>query len=128
MFSREIEALLTLMALSVCAEKTAPSEDVAAFFKAADCLKDCMRIDPMINESNLQAWIDFNQLVLRDKMRLGPIGFKTWFDTLLADVTEYPDRAFVGELVKTIPLKDRRTRSRDSQATVPTTWTMKFAV
>lgn len=106
MFNRKVHAVLTVIALSVFADKRVLSTEITAFVKSADIIQKKVKSDIPVTEAKLLLWFELNRMDIRDKMRLGPVGFKRWFDTLMAELASISDKAFISEIVQRIAYAD----------------------
>jgi len=106
MFNRQVEALLTITALSIFADKRVLSSEITAFIKSAKDIDGKIQSRIPITEAKLLIWFEMNRIRLSDKIRLGPAGFKHWFEMVLADLAEFTDIDFLMDLIKRISLAD----------------------
>ncbi len=106
MFNSQVEALLTVLALSVFADKRVLSTEIAAFIESATEINEKVQSDIPVTEAKLLMWFEMNRIRLGDKVRLGPIGFKHWFDSVMSDLAKFSDRDFLIRGLQRISLSD----------------------
>lgn len=106
MFSRKVHAVLTVIALSVFADKRVLSTEITAFVKSADVIQKKVQSDIPVTEAKLLLWFELNRMEIRDKMSLGPVGFKRWFETLMTELVSISDKTFISDLVRLISHAD----------------------
>lgn len=118
MFNRQVEALLTIAALSIFADKRVLSSEISTFIKSAQDINERVDSAIPITEAKLLMWFEINRMRLNDKVRLRPIGFKRWFDTVMSDLTDYADQAFITDLIERISLADGELHVSEKALTV----------
>lgn len=106
MFSKEVNGVLTLIVLSIFADKRVLSSEITTFIKSAAIINKKVRSDSPITEAKLLAWFENNRIILRDKTRLGPVGFEHWFATVLADISDFKDKRFIMDMIEKIAQAD----------------------
>ena len=106
MFNREIEALLSIIALSIFADKRVLSEEIKAFVESADLIQSKVYSDIVLSETKLLLWFELNRVELQDKMSLGPVGFKRWFEDTVAELPVISDKRFIMEIIGKISKAD----------------------
>ena len=106
MFNKQVNGVLTLIALSIFADKRVLSSEITAFIKSAEQINKNVRSEIPITEAKLLMWFETNRLHLRERVNLRPAGFKHWFDTVLEDVAEYKDKLFLMEMIDLISNAD----------------------
>lgn len=99
MFNREIEALLKIIALSIFADKRVLSTEITAFVESASVIQRHVNSDIVISETKLLLWFELNRAEIQDKMTLGPVGFKRWFEDTLSDLPVLSDKSFISEII-----------------------------
>lgn len=108
-YSRDMEALLTMAALSTYLENGMRCDRMAAFTDFAARLEGVDHPDQPITSSDLSAWFSFNRAILRDRLRLGPIGLKMWFEGLVSDLEAFPRQDIVQDILANLSLADLQT-------------------
>lgn len=98
MFTRQIDAVLTLIALSIFADKRVLSEEITAFVSSADLIQRNVHSDISITETKLLLWFELNRTDLRDKMNLNAVEFEQWFEALLSDLPTLSDMTFIADI------------------------------
>lgn len=106
MFNRKVHAVLTVIALSVFADKRVLSTEITAFVKSADIIQKKVKSDIPVTEAKLLLWFELNRMNLRDKMKLGPVGFERWFETVLSELSALSDKSFISDIVRRISYAD----------------------
>jgi len=106
MFNREIEALLSLTAFSIFADKRVFANEIDSFVKSADQIQAVGRSTLAITESKLLYWFEMNREQLQDKMKLGPAGLKRWLLMIMDDLAAFPDKGLIVSLIKKISKSD----------------------
>lgn len=106
LFNIQVEALLTVIALSIFADERVLSSEISAFIKSAKDIEAHVTSDVPVTEAKLLMWFEMNRLRLSDKIRLGPIGFKHWFESVIAELSAYSDEAFVVDMLNRISVAD----------------------
>lgn len=106
MFNKDVNGVLTLIALSIVADKRILSSEITAFIKNAQLIDKKLKNDSPITEAKLLAWFENNRVTLRDKVSLGPVGFEHWFKTVLADISDFEDKSFIMDLIEKISQAD----------------------
>ena len=106
MFNRQVNAVLTLIALSIVADKRVLSSEITVFIKSAKLINKKIESDLPITEAKLLAWFENNRIILRDKVNLGPVGFERWFETVLADISDFEDKQFIMDMIEKIAQAD----------------------
>jgi len=112
MFSREIESLLTLVALAASPDGFEVPSDMTVFKDATNRLDCSEESTTHLTDHNISAWVSFNRSILKDKMKLGPIGRRLWLDMVIDDLSEFPDKRFVLKLIKSVKLPEDRRKSK----------------
>lgn len=97
-YCRDMEALLTLAALSTYLENGLRCDRMSAFADFAMRLDGIDHPDQPITSADLSAWFNFNRAVLRDRLRLGPAGLKMWYDRLVSDLEDFPRQDLVQDI------------------------------
>lgn len=106
MFNLQVNAVLTLIALSIFADKRVLSTEVSAFIKSARDIDANVESQLPLTEAKLLMWFEINRMRLSDKVKLGPIGFQRWFQTVLNDASDYGDKDFILDAIKRISRAD----------------------
>jgi len=106
MFNRETEALLSLVAFSVFADKRVFADEIDSFVKSAHDLQAAGRSSIRLTETKLLYWFEMNRGQLQDKMKLGPAGLKRWMETMIDDLSAFPDKALILNLIQRISKAD----------------------
>jgi len=106
MFNREVEAVLSVIALSIFADKRVLSTEIAAFVKSADIIKANVHSDLPLSEAKLLLWFEMNREQIRAKMELDAIEFKAWFEAIFNEFPRLPDKTFISEIVESIARAD----------------------
>lgn len=106
MFNREVEAVLSVIALSIFADKRVLSTEITAFVKSADIIKAHVRSNLPLSEAKLLLWLEMNREQIKAKMQLGPAEFEAWFDSIFEAFAKLPDKTFISEIVETIAQAD----------------------
>ena len=106
MFNREIEALLRIIALSIFADKRVLSDEITTFVESADLIQSHVNSDIVISETKLLLWFELNRDELQDKMTLGPVGFKRWFEDTIAELPVLSDKRFITDIIGEISKAD----------------------
>ncbi len=106
MFNRQVEALLTICALSIFADKRVFASEITAFVQSAAKINTKVESDIVVTEAKLLMWFELNRVHLHDKVSLKPVGFKHWFETVLSDLKGFKDAEFVVEILNYISLAD----------------------
>lgn len=104
--NKEVNGVLTLIALSIFADKRILSSEITFFIKSATAINKKVKSDTLITEAKLLAWFENNRITLRDKTSLGPVGFEHWFKTVLADVSDFKDKSFIMDMIQKIAEAD----------------------
>lgn len=108
-YCRDMEALLTVAALSTYLKNGMMCERMSAFADFAARLEGVDHPDQPITSADLSAWFDFNRAVLRDKLRLGPVGLKRWFESLVSDLKAFPRQDIVEDILSDLSFADLQT-------------------
>lgn len=106
MFSREVDAVLSVIALSIFADKRVLSTEITAFVKSADIIEAHVRSDIPVTEAKLLMWFEINREHIQSKMQLGSVGFKQWFDSVVETFSLLPDKTFIADIVELISNAD----------------------
>jgi len=106
MFSREISAVLKIIALSIFADKRVLSEEITAFVESADLIQSQLNSDMVISETKLLLWFELNRAGLQAKMFLGSEDFKLWFETLISELPVMSDTQFITDIIERISNAD----------------------
>lgn len=106
MFSREISAVLKIIALSIFADKRVLSEEITAFVESADLIQSQLNSDMVISETKLLLWFELNRAGLQAKMSLGSQDFKFWFETLISELPVLSDTQFITDIIDRISNAD----------------------
>lgn len=106
MFNREIEALLSLTAFSIFADKRVFANEIDSFVKSAHQIQAVDRSPITLTESKLLYWFEMNREQLQDKMKLGPAGLKRWLVMVMDDLAAFPDKSLILNLIKQISKSD----------------------
>lgn len=106
MFNRKVDAVLTVIALSIFADKRVLSTEITAFVKSAGLIQSKVDSAIPVTEAKLLMWFEMNRMHIRDKMSLGPVGFRHWFENLLAEFSTLSDTTFVTDIVDRISHAD----------------------
>lgn len=106
MFNREIEAVLSLIAFTVFADKRVYSNEIQSFTSSANRLDRTGRSDIPLTEAKLLFWFETNRMQLQDKMRLGPAGLKRWLTLLMKEAKDFPDKSLILDLIHEISKAD----------------------
>ena len=106
MFNKNVNGVLTLIALSIVADKRILASEITAFIKNAQLIDKKLKNDSPITEAKLLAWFENNRVTLRDKVSLGPVGFERWFKSVLADISDFEDKSFIMDLIEKISQAD----------------------
>ena len=101
-----MNGVLTLIALSIVADKRILASEITAFIKNAQLIDKKLKNDSPITEAKLLAWFENNRVTLRDKVSLGPVGFERWFKSVLADISDFEDKSFIMDLIEKISQAD----------------------
>ena len=105
-FNRQVEALLTIFALSIFADKRVLSSEISALIKSAEDIDSRVNSSLPVTEAKLLMWFETNRMRLEDKLRLGPIGFKRWFESVMSDLSDFSDQALLTDLLHRTSLAD----------------------
>jgi len=106
MFNHQLEAVLSIMALSIFADKRVLSTEITAFVDAADKVKQNVTTDLPITEAKMLLWFELNRERIRDNMQLGSAEFSAWFSSLLRDLSGLQNKKFISEIVRSIAHAD----------------------
>lgn len=106
MFNNEVNGVLTLIALSIFADKRVLASEITSFIKSAGVINKKVKSETPITEAKLLAWFENNRIFLRDKTLLGPVGFEHWFKTILTDVSDFEDKSFIMDMIEKIAQAD----------------------
>ncbi len=108
-YCRDMEALLTVAALSTYLKNGMRCEHMSAFADFAARLDGIDHPDQPITSADLSAWFDFNRPVLRDRLRLRPAGLKMWYQGLVSDLEGFPRQDIVQDILSGLSLEDLQT-------------------
>lgn len=106
MFTKQVDAALTLIALSIFADKRILSTEISAFIESADVIQANLNSDIPITEAKLLVWFEMNRGNIKEKMEISGKRFRTWLDQLLDEVDTLPDKRFIVELIESIARSD----------------------
>jgi len=106
MFNREVEATLTIIALSIFADKRVLSTEITAFVKSADIIRRFVTSDLKITEAKLLLWFETNRVDINAKMQLRGDEFERWLDALLLDCASVSDKRFISNIIEHISKAD----------------------
>jgi len=106
MFDHEVEAVLSVIALSIFADKRVLSTEITAFVKSADVISAHVNSDLQLSEPKLLLWFELNRERIQAKMQLGPAEFEAWFDSIFEDFARIPDKTFISDIVENIARAD----------------------
>lgn len=105
-FSNQVEALLTIIALSIFADKRIFSSEISTFVDSAKEIQAHAASDLPVTEAKLLMWFEMNRMRLSDKIRLGPVGFQHWFESVIGELHHYPDKDFIMTMLDRIAHAD----------------------
>ena len=106
MFNREVEALLSLTAFSIFADKRVFANEIESFVKSAHQIEAAGRSTIAVTEPKLLYWFEMNREQLQDKMKLGPAGLKRWLIMIMDDLAAFPDKDLILKLIRKISKSD----------------------
>lgn len=106
MFNPQINAVLTLIALSIFADKRVLSTEITAFVKSADIIQKNVKSPIPITETKLLMWFELNRGDIQEKMRLSSPRFKQWFDQVVSELPILRDKSFISKIVGDIAKAD----------------------
>jgi len=106
MFNRHVNAVLTILTLSVVADKRILSEEITAFVESAERLNAEMDSDLEITEAKLLLWFEFNRADIQSKMDLKPLEFEAWLKSVFDEVAALPKIDFIADIVDDIAKSD----------------------
>lgn len=106
MFNRQVEAVLTLIALSIFADKRVFSSEITAFVRSAEKINDHLASDIAISEAKLLNWFENNRARLSEKITSNSTDFKEWFEETLVELSKFSNRDLVLDVVNKIAMAD----------------------
>lgn len=104
MITKDLDDVLSLLGVTIIADKRVFSAEIEAFLKAAKDLKLARLIDPKLSEARLLAWYEMNKDDLTEKVH-SPY-FKTWFYDCLDSLADLPDKSALLKAMGDISLSD----------------------
>ena len=90
MLSREIDDLLSLLALMIFADKRVLENEISAFVRLADKLQVAREIEPKLSEAKLSVWFETNKEQLQAVLTRDD--FETWLYERLDRLKPLPDK------------------------------------
>ena len=106
MFNRQTEAVLSLTAFSIFADKRVLSEEISKFMSLSNVLRKTDISDIEITEPKLLHWFEMNRSILQDKMTLGPAGLKRWINIVIDDLSEFKQKSLILDWITQIAKAD----------------------
>ena len=106
MFNRQTEAVLSLTAFSIFADKRVLSEEISKFMSLSNVLRKTDISDIEITEPKLLHWFEMNRSILQDKMTLGPAGLKRWINMVIDDLSEFKQKSLILDWITQIAKSD----------------------
>ena len=106
MFNRQTEAVLSLTAFSIFADKRVISEEISKFMSLSKVLRTTDISDIEITEPKLLHWFEMNRANLQDKMTLGPAGLKRWINMVIDDLSEFKQKSLILDWITQIAKAD----------------------
>ena len=106
MFNRQTEAVLSLTAFSIFADKRVLSEEISKFISLSPKLRATGISGIEITEPKLLHWFELNRSALEDKMKLGPAGLKKWISLVIDDLSGFNQRKLILDWITEIAKAD----------------------
>ena len=91
MFSRTINNILTILALTVFADKRVFADEIKSFINSARTLEALNNLDVDLSPAKLLVWFETNREDLKARMDAGA-SFERWLTPILDDLIDHPDR------------------------------------
>lgn len=100
MFTVPINNVLTILALTVFADKRVFADEINSFINSARNLESLTDKDQSISPPKLLAWFEVNRDELKARMQHGK-SFEMWLNNLLDALSDHPDRhAILNRMIK----------------------------
>ena len=77
MISDELQNLLSLLAVTIFADKRVFAQEIETFLKTAESITEIRNVQETLSEAKLLAWFDANAENIRGKLQTP--GFEPWF-------------------------------------------------
>lgn len=104
MILKDLDNILSLLAVTIIADKRVFAAEIEAFVKATTQLKQARLIEPKLSEAKLLSWYEMNKDALTEKVH-SPY-FKTWFYDCLDSLSDIPDKSALLKAMREISLSD----------------------
>lgn len=104
MIPKDLDNILSLLAVTIIADKRVFAAEIQAFVKATTQLKQALLIEPKLSEAKLLSWYEMNKDDLTEKVH-SPY-FKTWFYDCLDSLADLPDKSALLKAMGDISLSD----------------------
>jgi len=106
MFNTQTEAVLSLTAFAIFADKRVLSEEINKFISFADILEVTNISDIKITEAKLLHWFEMNKSDLQKKMEIGHEGLSDWLNLVLDDLDGFKRKDLILEWINDIACAD----------------------
>lgn len=100
MFPKTIDDILTLLAITVVADKRVFAKEVDIFINSARNLDVLETSEADLSPAKLLLWFENNREGLRARMNQSP-SFENWFNAILDNLAEHPSRySIINRMIK----------------------------
>lgn len=104
MISNKLDDVLSLLAITIMADKRVFSTEIESFLKVANNLPCARLIDPSLSEARLLNWYEMNKGALRKKVNGSH--FKPWFYDCLGRIGNAHNKEDLQAAIHKIALSD----------------------
>ena len=104
MLARDIDDLLTLLALSIFVDKRVFAEEITTFMRESKTLQSGLQIEPRLTEARLLSWFEAHREAL--KKQVEALDFTSWIIPLLERLKPLHDKSLILDMMNEISISD----------------------